>query len=251
MVRHFLTGDDADADIAQHRLADRLAAADLQQRGRRHPGRGEHRLAELAGGRAGLALQQAAAGQGAQRHAGLRRQRVLAVHRQHQRVAAQLQAGQACVVEQLRGGGEVDAVLLQRLDHLLRVADLHRHGDLPMALAERLDQVEHVIGRGGADAQAALQLAGVAQVEVDVGLALQQFLDQRQQAHALLAEAQATATAVEQLDAVLALQVADLRGHRRLAEAELLRRLGHAAQAGNRIEGLQLGQHRFTPPPAP
>ena len=37
-------------------------------------------------------------------------------------------------------------------------------------------------------------------------------------------------------------EVADLRGDRRLAEAELLRRLGDAAQAGDHVEGFQLGE---------
>ncbi|CAD5377824.1 hypothetical protein OF001_U240002 [Pseudomonas sp. OF001] len=243
-VRHLVTGDDADADVAQHRLADRLAAADLQQCLRAHAGIHEHPLGQFAGGGAGLAHQQAVAGQGGQRHAAQRRQRMLAVHRQHQWVAAQFQAHQARIVEALRGGGEVDAELVERLQHLLGVADLHRHLDAGQALAEALEQVEHVVGRGGAEAQAALLLAAVAQEELDVGFLLQQRAHPGQQLGAGIAEGQPAAAAVEQLDAVARLQLADLGGHRRLTEAELLRRLGDAAQLRHLVESLQFAAQR-------
>ncbi|MCY1270197.1 hypothetical protein D9M70_187170 [compost metagenome] len=193
-------------------------------------------LSQDAGGRTGLAYQQAVAGQGRRRQTLLCSQRVAAVRGQHQRVLAQHQAGEARILLQLRGSSEVDTVLLQSLDHLLRVADLQGHLHLRQALAEALHQVEHVVGRGGGDAQAALQLAAIAQEELDVGFLLQQLLHHRQQARALLAQGQATAATVEQLDTVLRFQVADLRGDRGLAEAKLLRRLGDAAQAGDHVK---------------
>ncbi len=52
----------------------------------------------------------------------------------------------ARIVEALRGGGEVDAELVERLQHFLGIADLHRHLDLRQALAKALEQVEHVVG---------------------------------------------------------------------------------------------------------
>ena len=176
--------DDADADIADHRLADGFTAADLQQRADVQPGLVQQRLGELAGDGAALAHQQVVAFQGGDGHRPASGQRVAAVHRQHQRVAAQHQAHQALVVELLRRGGEVHAVFLQRFQHLLGVADLHRHVDLRVALAEVPHQGEDVIGRGGTDAQAALHLPAVAQEELDVGLLLQQRLDHGQQARA-------------------------------------------------------------------
>ncbi|MNG01715.1 hypothetical protein D3C84_847080 [compost metagenome] len=179
-MRHLVAGDDADADIAQHRLADRLAAANFQHCLRAHAGMLEHALGELAGGGAGLAHQQAVAGQRGERHAGQGGQRMLAMYRQHQRVAAQLQAHQTRIVEALRGRGQVDAKLVERFQHLLGIADLHRHFDVRQALAEQLEQIEDVVGRGGADAQAALQLAAVAQEELDVRLLLQQGAHLRQ-----------------------------------------------------------------------
>ncbi|MNN66658.1 hypothetical protein D3C81_1822480 [compost metagenome] len=115
-------------------------------------------------------------------------------------------------------------------------------------LAERLDQSEHVIRRCGADAQRTLHLPAIAQEELDVGFLLQQCLGHRQQARAHVAQGQPAAAAIEQLDGVLAFQIADLRGHGGLAEAELLRRLGDAAQPGDHIERLQLRtQHEPAP----
>ncbi|MNC45180.1 hypothetical protein D3C75_941280 [compost metagenome] len=93
-------------------------------------------------------------------------------------------------------------------------------------------------------------MAAVAQLELDVGFLLHQHLDHWQQAHALLAQYQAPAAAVEQLHRVLAFEVADLGGHRRLAEAKLLRRQCDAAQAGHHVEGFELGtQHCWAPQP--
>lgn len=45
---------------------------------------------------------------------------------------------------------------------------------------------------------------------------------------------------MEQLDAVMGFQVADLGGHRRLAQAKLLGRLGDAAQPGDHVKRLEL-----------
>ncbi|MNJ80561.1 hypothetical protein D3C77_789820 [compost metagenome] len=56
-----MAGDDADAEVADHRFTDRFAAADLQQRAHCDAGVLEHVFGELAGGGAGLAHQQAMA----------------------------------------------------------------------------------------------------------------------------------------------------------------------------------------------
>ncbi|MNT60780.1 hypothetical protein D3C72_1983830 [compost metagenome] len=56
-----MAGDDADAEVADHRLADGFAAADLQQRTHGDASVLEHGFGELAGGGAGLAHQQAMA----------------------------------------------------------------------------------------------------------------------------------------------------------------------------------------------
>ncbi len=51
-------------------------------------------------------------------------QGMIAVHRQHQRIGAQYAADQARVFQQLRRGGDVYAVLVQRFEYLLRIADV-------------------------------------------------------------------------------------------------------------------------------
>nr|BFE92732.1 hypothetical protein GCM10020185_32680 [Pseudomonas brassicacearum subsp. brassicacearum] len=66
-----------------------------------------------------------------------------------------------------------------------------------------------------------MYLAAVAQEELNVGLLLQQLLHHGQQAYAFIAQGQTPTTPVEQLDAVLPFEAADLRGDRGLAEAEL------------------------------
>ena len=58
---------------------------------------------------------------------------------------------------------------------------------------------------------------------------------------AVISAALTPAATLEQLDAILRFEAADLRGDRGLAEAEFLRRLGDAAQAGSHLEGFELG----------
>jgi hypothetical protein len=87
------------------------------------------------------------------------------------------------------------------------------------------------------------------QEKLDVGFLLQQLLHHRQQLRALVAEGQPAAAAKEQFDAVLGFQVANLRGHRRLAQPELLGRLGDAGQAGDHVERLQLGAEHVVDAP--
>ncbi|MDQ0707327.1 hypothetical protein QF043_006119 [Pseudomonas sp. W3I7] len=69
--------------------------------------------------------------------------------------------------------------------------------------------------------------------KLDIGFLLQQRLDHRQQARAVVADGKAAPAAVEQFNAVLAFQVANLGGDGGLAQAEFFRRLGNAAQAGD------------------
>ena len=171
-------------------------------------------------------------------------QRVIAVHRHHQRVRAQYPAYQPWVFQQLRRGGDVDAVFVQRFEHLLGVANVYRHDNLRQAFAEGFDQIKDVIRRGGGDAQRAGAVAAVAQKELDIGLLLQQRFNHGQQAHAFIAEGQAPPATVEQFYAVLAFELADLGGHGRLAQPELFRRLCDAAQLGHPVKRFQLGtQH--------
>ena len=171
-------------------------------------------------------------------------QRVVAVHRQHQRVGTQDAADQTGVFHQLRRRGDIDPVFVQRFEHLLGVADIHRHFDLRQAFAKGLDQIEDVIRRSRGNAQRTAALATVAQKELNVGFLLQQRLDHRQQAHAFVAEGQTPAAAVEQLHGVVAFEVADLRGHGRLAQPELFCGLRNTAQLGHPVKRFQLGtQH--------
>ena len=60
----------------------------------------------------------------------------------------------------------------------------------------------------------------------------------------VIAEGQAPSAAIKQLHGVLAFEVADLRGHSRLAKPELFRGLSNAAQLGHPVKRFQLGtQH--------
>ncbi|MNI70858.1 hypothetical protein D3C73_1266950 [compost metagenome] len=101
VVRHLVPGNHADADIAQHRLTDRLAAADFQHRFGLHPSAVHHFFGEFARGRTFLAHQQALPCHHLDRHHLTLRQRVIAVHRHHQRVSAQHAPHQASILHQL------------------------------------------------------------------------------------------------------------------------------------------------------
>ncbi len=160
-------------------------------------------------------------------------QGMIAMHRQYQRVGAQHAADQAWVFEQLRGGRDIDAVIVQCFEHLLGIADFHRDVHMGQAFAKGFDQIEDVIRRRGGNPQSALDLASIAQEKLDIGLLLQQRLDHRQQARAVVTDGEAPPAAVEQFNAVLAFQVANLGGDGGLAQAEFFRRLGNAAQAGD------------------
>ncbi|MNE04553.1 hypothetical protein D3C80_970900 [compost metagenome] len=186
-------------------------------------------------------------GQGAKWHVIMNRQWMIAMHRQHQRIATEHPANQPRVIEQLRRRRNIDPVLFQRFKHLLGIADFHRHLHLRQTLAKGFHQVEDVIRRRGGNAQCALDLAAVTQEKLDVGFLLHQHLDHRQQPRALLTDAETPAAAIEQLDRVLTFEVADLRRHRRLAQAELFGSLGNAAQAGHHVKRLQLGTQHNRP----
>ncbi len=59
-------------------------------------------------------------------------------------------------------------------------------------------------------------------------------------------EFQPAAAAVEQLDAVFALQALDVRGHRGLLQRQRAGGRRHAARARGRVEGLQGGEEAQT-----
>ncbi|MNP60444.1 hypothetical protein D3C76_1555290 [compost metagenome] len=88
-MRHFMTGNDADADVAQHRFSDRLAAADLQHRTDLDPGLFQHLLGQFACRRALLTNQQTMPGQCRQRQRFTAGQWMIAMHRHHQWISAQ------------------------------------------------------------------------------------------------------------------------------------------------------------------
>ncbi|MNE62229.1 hypothetical protein D3C80_1574990 [compost metagenome] len=108
------------------------------------------------------------------------------MHRYHQRVGAQHTPHQPRILEQLRGRRQVDSIIFEQFEYLLRIADLHRHIDLRQALAEDLHQVQDVVRRSRGDAQGALALPAVAQEEFDIGFLLQKGLDHGQQASAIV-----------------------------------------------------------------
>ncbi|MNR01929.1 hypothetical protein D3C85_1177640 [compost metagenome] len=186
IMRHLMPGNDADADVTQHGLADRFTAADFQQCAHLDAGVTQHLLGQLARSRARFTHQQTMPGKGGNRDRRLRRQRMATMHRYHQRVGTQHTPHQPCIFEQLRGSGEIDPIIFEQFEYLLRIADLYRHVDLRQALAEDFHQVEDVIRRSRGDAQGALALPAVAQEEFDIGFLLQKGLDHGQQASAIV-----------------------------------------------------------------
>ncbi|MPN32266.1 hypothetical protein SDC9_179744 [bioreactor metagenome] len=108
-----------------------------------------------------------------------------------------------------------------------------------------LDDVQNIVGGGGAYAQLALvDMARLAQRRFDLGRLQQQLLYPRQQAQARIGDGQPAALAREQLDLILLLQGLDLRRHRGLAQPQLACCLGDAAEAGDPEKGFELcGKH--------
>ncbi len=166
---------------------------------------------------------------------------------QHHRVRRQPDAGKPVVVHRVRRYRGVDAVLEQRLQHLLRIADVQAHVDRRVALAERRHRAQDVVGAGGADAQVAeAQVAGVAQQVVGIAFLLHQLLDHRHQRHAHVAQVDAAGAAVEQFHAVGLFQLADAAGDGGLADVQLPRRHGDAALARHFEKGhQQVAKHGY------
>ncbi len=246
VARHFLAGDNAHAQVARDGLADGFPAADLHRGSRRDACLGHHRFGHGAGGRSNFAHQQPALRQHAHRHARPVGQRVVAMHHQHQRIACQFNAQKARVVHALRRRRHVNAVLLQRFEHLHRIAGFDAHVDAGMAFAEAIHDVEHVIRRRRADAQVPrAHVTGVAQKEVDLGFLAHELVHQRHQPHTGIRQGQPAPAPVEQLHAISLLQGADLRSDGRLRQAKLLGCQRDAAQAGDHEERFELrDEHR-------
>ncbi|MNH28386.1 hypothetical protein D3C79_885490 [compost metagenome] len=101
IVRHLMPGNHADTDVAQHRLANRLTAADLDNRTHLDTGFFKHLLGQFARSRALFTHQQAVPGERRQRQRFTAGQRMVAMHRHHQRVGTQYATHQTSVFNQL------------------------------------------------------------------------------------------------------------------------------------------------------
>ena len=106
---------------------------------------------------------------------------------------------------------------------------------IPAAYAERPRRIlAHGAHPPARDVEEPQYLAGVLREEI-----------------ALLREAHATARAAEEPDAQLVLERAYLMAHRRLREAQLLRRAGKVQAVRHRQEALELCGIQTNPPPLP
>ncbi|MNJ61684.1 hypothetical protein D3C77_574890 [compost metagenome] len=100
-MRHFMAGNETDADVAQHCFANRLTAADFHNRANLDPRLIQHLLSQFARGRTLLAHQQAMPGQRRERQRFTAGQWMIAMHCHHQRIGAQHAAYQTSVFNQL------------------------------------------------------------------------------------------------------------------------------------------------------
>ncbi len=181
-------------------------------------------------------------GQIGQPHLAAPGQRMIAMRHHADRVRGDLAAVQVLVIHQKGRRGNLDAVILQRLQHRLRIADRDRQVDAGIALVVAPHGIHDVVGAGRANAQVALaQVARVAQPEVDLGLLLHQLLDHRHQVLPGVRQPHAAPLPMKQLDAVARFKLAQLPRHRGLADAQLGGGLGDGSAAGHGIEGFEFG----------
>ena len=112
-----MEGKNADAHLADHSFAYGFAAGDFQYLVRRDAGGLQHLLCQLAGHGAAFAQDQCVIGQSVQCDfslPGTSGKSVFYVHDQGQGGASQLDAQQARVGVQVRGGGQIHLILGRR-----------------------------------------------------------------------------------------------------------------------------------------
>ncbi|MNI27059.1 hypothetical protein D3C73_807820 [compost metagenome] len=170
------------------------------------------------------------------------RQRMVPMGDHADRVGRDHPAVQVLVIHQKGRRGNLDAVVVQRLQHRLRIPDGDRQVDARVTLVVPAHRVHDVEGAGRANAQIAFaQVAGVAQAEIDLGFLLHQLFHHGHQALSCIRQAHAAALPVEQFDAVARFQLTQLPRHGRLADTQLGGGLGDGAAAGHGVEGFEFG----------
>ena len=141
----------------------------------------------------------------------------------------------------LRQDRDIRAKIEEPLQHLLRIADRDGDADLRKALIEGREHLGHVIGADGPD----LQMPGgeIAHRAEQIGgfrLRAEQALRDPEEIGAELAKPDLAAVAMQQLDAEIALERADLGAEGRLAEPEGGGSGGKAAMSGDGVKGAEL-----------
>jgi len=220
------------------RIASRLPISDHDAG--RDTGRADRLLEGAARGRPLLAHDHALALQVGQRDRIPGREGMVGAGEDDDRMAAVGHRQQPRILVDMGQHRHVGAIVAQVLERAGRVAERHAQLHARIAPAEGGQHLGHVIGPDRADPQhAAAQLARLLQELQRLALLREHAGGDGEQVAAGRRQLDPAVAAMEQPHVELRLQGADLRGQRRLADAELLGRGGEAARLRDRLEGSQ------------
>ncbi len=247
-MRHeFRFGHHAEADAALHRHPNRFTAADLDAPLKHNLLFGQGLFEGEAGGRAHLAQDHALGGDLREGDLPLARQGVIAPHEDDDAVAAVGNGNKARVVRHLGQHRHIGAKIQQALEHLFGVADGHCQLQVGIAGAQRAQHLCDMIGADGADLQVpGMEAAKRVQIIHGLGLLRHHPPGYGEEPASRFGEGDTATPAMEEFDAIVLLERADLAGDGWLADVEDVGGRGEAALGGHRVEGSDLCvKHRF------
>ena len=237
--------DEPDAEARPRGFAHRGVGAEREDR-RHETVAAQPLLRHRARAGAGLAQQPRARGQLRGRDPAPLRERVVARGDQHDLVDRERLAGQPLVVGHAAGDRHVGLMVEQLREDLGAVADVQADLELGMRVAEGPDQLRDEVVAGGGDRGDAQRRATlIGRLERGAAALAEQPEHVRRVRRVRRAgggRAQATAVALEQLGADLALERRERGRHRRLRHHQLLRGRRHRPAPHDADERGELGQ---------